>query len=34
MAEEIRLRAATPRADFVDHDDVFAPALRRLDQSG
>lgn len=34
MSEEIRRRAATPRADFIDHDDVFAPALRRLDRNG
>jgi Arc/MetJ-type ribon-helix-helix transcriptional regulator len=31
MAEGIRRRAATPHDAFVDHDDVFAPALRRLD---
>lgn len=31
MAEEIRRRAGTPRDAYVEHDDVFAPALRRLD---
>lgn len=34
MADEIRRRAATPRAEFVDHDNVFTPALRRLDRDG
>lgn len=34
MSEEIRRRATTLRADFVDHDDVFTPALRRLDRKG
>lgn len=31
MAEEIRRRADTRREAYVEHDDVFAPALRRLD---
>ncbi|MEO1109704.1 MAG: type II toxin-antitoxin system ParD family antitoxin [Pseudomonadota bacterium] len=34
MADEIRRRAATPRSEFVEHDDVFAPAMRRLDRKG
>lgn len=34
MAEELRRRAATPRSEFVDHEDVFRPALRRLDRDG
>jgi len=33
MADEIRHRAATSRAAFIEHDDVFAPALRRLDHN-
>ncbi len=32
MAQEIRRRAAAPRTEFVEHEDVFAPALRRLDR--
>ncbi|MCG7521809.1 type II toxin-antitoxin system ParD family antitoxin [Ruegeria sp. Ofav3-42] len=33
MADEIRRRAATPRETFVDHDTVFAAALRGLDST-
>jgi len=32
MAKEIRRRASAPRDTFIEHDDVFAPALRRLDR--
>lgn len=31
MADEIRRRSATSREAFVDHDDVFAQALSRLE---
>ena len=34
MADEIRRRAATPRDAFIEHDDIFAPAIRRLDRNG
>jgi antitoxin ParD1/3/4 len=30
MAEEIRARLKTPRADYVSTDDTFAPARARL----
>lgn len=33
MADEIRRRADTPREAFVDHDSVFAAAIRGLDPS-
>ncbi|WP_170423994.1 type II toxin-antitoxin system ParD family antitoxin [Ruegeria arenilitoris] len=32
MADEIRRRATAPREAFVEHDEVFAPAMRRLDR--
>ena len=34
MADEIRRRSATSREAFVDHDDVFAQALVRLESNG
>lgn len=32
MADEIRRRAATPRTEFVGHDETFAAAMRGLDR--
>lgn len=34
VADEIRRRDATPHSDFVDHGEIFAPALRNPDRDG